>query len=150
MDRLEFEELELQVQQSGQSLKSYLQQLNVSYSTNHYWRKKYWHRVNVRSDHTGKPVCFIVDDTDYPKRGIHTEKIGRIFIHVSHRMILGFKSLVLAISDGKSQMAIVFELVGEPRKKGDHFMSDAKLGGRFEKAVVLKRSETRRVLENPV
>ena len=40
MNRLEFEELELQVQQSGLPLKSYLQQIGVSYSTYHYWRRK--------------------------------------------------------------------------------------------------------------
>ena len=40
MNRLEFEELELQVQQSGLPLKLYLQQAGVSYSTYHYWRKK--------------------------------------------------------------------------------------------------------------
>ena len=40
MNRLEFEELELQVQQSGLPLKSYLQQIGVSYSTYHYWRRQ--------------------------------------------------------------------------------------------------------------
>ena len=40
MNRLEFEKLELQVQQSGLPLKSYLQQIGVSYSTYHYWRRK--------------------------------------------------------------------------------------------------------------
>lgn len=40
MNRSEFEELELQVQQSGLPLKSYLQQIGVSYSTYHYGRKK--------------------------------------------------------------------------------------------------------------
>lgn len=40
MNKLEFEELELQVQQSGLPLKLYLQQIGVSYSTYHYWRKK--------------------------------------------------------------------------------------------------------------
>lgn len=40
MNRLEFEKLELQVQQSSLPLKSYLQQIGVSYSTYHYWRKK--------------------------------------------------------------------------------------------------------------
>ena len=33
MNRTEFEELEMQVQQSGLSLKSYLRQIGVSYST---------------------------------------------------------------------------------------------------------------------
>ena len=40
MNRQEFEELELQVQHSDLPLKSYLQQIGVSYSTYHYWRRK--------------------------------------------------------------------------------------------------------------
>ena len=40
MNRSEFKELELQVQQSGMPLKSYLQQTGVSYATYRYWRKK--------------------------------------------------------------------------------------------------------------
>lgn len=40
MNRLEFEELELQVQQSSLPLKSYLQQIGVRYSTYHYWHRK--------------------------------------------------------------------------------------------------------------
>lgn len=104
------------------------------------WRKimnhitgQLWRKVSVRADHSNYPICFIVDDTDYPKRGIHTEKIGRIFSHVTHKMVLGFKSLVLAISDGKSQLVIDFEHVGEPGKSGNHSMSAAELSGRFEK-----------------
>lgn len=104
------------------------------------WRKimshitgQLWRRVSARADHRGNPVCLIVDDTDYPKRGIHTESIGRIFSHVTHRMVLGFKALTLAISDGKSQMAIDFEIVGEPGKKENHSMSEAELKGRFSK-----------------
>lgn len=40
MNRLEFEELELQVQQSGLPLNSYLQQIGVSYSTDYYWHRE--------------------------------------------------------------------------------------------------------------
>lgn len=40
MNRLEFEELELQVQQSSLPLKSYQQEIGVSYSTYRYWSKK--------------------------------------------------------------------------------------------------------------
>lgn len=40
MNRLEFEKLELQLQQSNLPLKSYLQQIGISYSTYHYWRRK--------------------------------------------------------------------------------------------------------------
>ena len=41
MNRSEFEELALRVQQSGLPLRLYLQQIGASYSTYHYWRKKY-------------------------------------------------------------------------------------------------------------
>ena len=104
------------------------------------WRKisnhitgQLWRKISVRSDRSGTPVCLIVDDTDYPKRGLHAEKIGRIFSHVSHKMVLGFKSLVLAVSDGKSQHVVDFELVGEPGKNGNHSMSATELTARFEK-----------------
>ena len=57
MNRQEFEELELQLQQSGLPLKSYLQQIGVSYSTYHYWRKKCSVDKNsVRQELA--PICF--------------------------------------------------------------------------------------------
>ena len=40
MNRSEFEELESRVQQRGLPLRLYLEQIGVSYSTYHYWRKK--------------------------------------------------------------------------------------------------------------
>lgn len=40
MNRSEFKELESQFQQSGLSLKSYLEQAGVSYATYYYWHKK--------------------------------------------------------------------------------------------------------------
>ncbi len=39
MNRLEFDELEWQVQSGVLLLKSYLQQIGVTYPTYHYWRK---------------------------------------------------------------------------------------------------------------
>ena len=51
MNKEEFEELALQVQQSGLPLKSYLQQIGVSYSTYNYWRKKcFADRNNVKQE----------------------------------------------------------------------------------------------------
>lgn len=63
MNRLEFEELELKVQQSNLPLKAYLQQVGVSYSTYHYWRKK----CSVVENHTNDklaPISFKQDNTD--------------------------------------------------------------------------------------
>lgn len=57
MNRLEFEELEIQLQQSGLPLKLYLQQVGVSYSTYHYWRKKCSvERESVKPELA--PICF--------------------------------------------------------------------------------------------
>ena len=41
MTKEEFKEFQQRLQQSGQSIKCYLQQAGVSYSTYHYWCKKY-------------------------------------------------------------------------------------------------------------
>ena len=57
MNRQEFEELELQVQQSELPLKSYLQQIGVSYSTYHYWRKKCSVGKNSVNQELA-PICF--------------------------------------------------------------------------------------------
>lgn len=57
MNRLEFEELELQLQQSRLPLKSYLQQIGVSYSTYHYWRKKSSVGKNSVKQELA-PICF--------------------------------------------------------------------------------------------
>ena len=110
--------------------------------------KQLWKRVCDRSDHTGFPVCVIVDDTDYPKRGLCSEKIGRVFSHVSHKMILGFKSLVLAISDGRSQMVIDCELIGEPGKNGNHSMTEKEIAGRYDKKKRDAESAAAKRIEN--
>ena len=41
MTKEEFEVLQLNLQQSGKSIKEYLQDAGVNYSTFNYWRKKY-------------------------------------------------------------------------------------------------------------
>lgn len=66
-----------------------------------------------------KPVCLIIDDTDAPKAGKKCELIGRIYSHVSHKSILGFKCLTLLLSDGVSQLMLDFSLHGEEGKKPD-------------------------------
>jgi len=57
MNRTGFEELELQLQQSRLPLKSYLQQIGVSYSTYHYWRKKCSVGKNSVKQELA-PICF--------------------------------------------------------------------------------------------
>ena len=72
-------------------------------------------KIIVRTDSTtsNDPVCLIVDDSDIPKTGKRIEQIGRIFSHVSHSSIIGFKALFLYRTDGKTQTILDFSLHGE-------------------------------------
>ena len=63
------------------------------------------------------PRCLIADDTDFPKTGRKGELLGRIFSHVKHASILGYKRLFLLFTDGKTQTFVDFTLQGEMGKK---------------------------------
>jgi hypothetical protein len=66
-----------------------------------------------------KPVCLIIDDTDAPKSGRRSEMIGKVFSHLEHKSILGYKCLTLLLSDGLSQLFLDFSLHGEEGRKTD-------------------------------
>jgi len=72
----------------------------------------------------------MVDDTDFPKTERRIENIGRVYSHLRHRTILGFKSLLLGITDGKSQFILDFAILGEKGKKNNFSMSDKELTAR--------------------
>lgn len=78
-------------------------------------------KIMVRTDSRGikDPVCLIVDDSDLPKTGKRIEHIGRIFSHVAHSSILGFKALFLCRTDGKTQTILDFSLHGEEGSRPD-------------------------------
>ncbi len=59
--------------------------------------------------------------------------IGKVFSHVEHKMILGFKGLFLGITDGATQMLMDFCLVGEKGKKGTYNLKQKQLDARFKK-----------------
>ena len=59
-----------------------------------------------------KPVCLIIDDTDAPKSGRKSELIGKIFSHLEHKSILGYKCLTLLLSDGLSHLFLDFSRGG--------------------------------------
>jgi len=93
------------------------------------WRKTQEERTTEDTE----PVCLMVDDTDYPKTGIQTELIGKIYSHVTHSMMLGFKGLFIGITDGISQMLLDFALVGEEGRKGNYGLKQKQLEARFTK-----------------
>ena len=96
--------------------------------------RRLWNKIQRESPRpTGNPVCLMVDDTDFPKRGFQTELIGKVFSHVSHKMTLGFKALFLGITDGGSQMLLDYALVGEEGKAGTYGLRQDQLDNRFSK-----------------
>ena len=105
------------------------------------WRKilatvsfQLWNKTQEkRTTDSAEPVCLMVDDTDYPKRGIQTELIGKIYSHVTHSMMLGFKGLFIGITDGISQILLDFAIVGEEGKKGNYGLKQEQLDARFSK-----------------
>ena len=92
-------------------------------------------RISSRKDSKESLQCLIIDDTDLPKTGFKTEMIGRIYSHVLHRSILGFKGLFLCHTDGKTQTMLDFSLHGEegknPEKKQG--LTDKQRKARFNK-----------------
>ena len=63
------------------------------------------------------PVCLIIDDTDDPKSGRKSELIGKVFSHILHKTILGYKCMTLLYTDGLSQLFLDFSLHGEEGRK---------------------------------
>ena len=78
-------------------------------------------RKIIRSSETqnDRPVCLIIDDTDAPKSGRKCELIGKVFSHIEHKTILGYKCLTLLYTDGLSQLMLDFSLHGEEGRKPD-------------------------------
>ena len=66
-----------------------------------------------------RPVCLIIDDTDAPKSGRKCELIGKVFSHIDHKTILGYKCLPLLYTDGLSQLMLDFSIHGEEGRKPD-------------------------------
>jgi len=60
--------------------------------------------------------CYILDDTTLEKTGCYIENASRVFDHVSGRCVLGFKLLLLDLSDGSSTLPVDFSLHREKGK----------------------------------
>lgn len=119
------------------------------------WRKilatvswQLWRKIQQkRTTEAAGPVCLMVDDTDYPKRGVQAELIGKVFSHVTHSMMLGFKALFLGITDGRSQMLIDFALVGEKGKNRNYGLKQKQLDARFSKGHAEDSHTAKRIKE---
>ena len=86
--------------------------------------------VDSSGDDISQICCFIIDDTDLPKRGKCMEMIGKIFSHVTRRFDLGYKSLNLAYWSGKHLLHLDFSLHAELGKKKNQGMKARELKNR--------------------
>jgi len=80
-------------------------------------------------------TCIIVDDSDYSKTGRKIEFIGKVYDHVSHRWILGYKLLTLGFWDGISFNPLDFSFHSEKgkNKKRPYGLTKIELKKRFSK-----------------
>lgn len=76
------------------------------------------------ADRADTPCCYILDDTTLEKSGFSMERVSRVYDHVSGRCVLGFKLLLLAVSDGISTLPVDFSLHREKGKNGNYGLSD--------------------------
>ena len=105
------------------------------------WRKLLL-RMSVRfgailrkenAEETVQPRCYIIDDTTLEKTGSCIEGVSRVFDHVAHKCVLGFKALILAYFDGRSTIPVDFSLHREKGKKGDYGLSYEEREAQFRK-----------------
>ena len=90
----------------------------------------------LRKEHaeeTEQPRCYIIDDTTLEKTGVSIEGISRVFDHVKHKYVLGFKELILAYFDGRTTIPVDFSLHREKGKEKDYGLSDEEREGQFSK-----------------
>ena len=95
--------------------------------------KQFMSITKANCDENNSTTCFILDDTDLVKTGKTIEGVGKIFNHVSHTSMLGFKLLLLCFWDGKSSIATDFSLHREAGKKGNYGMTPKELKAQFHK-----------------
>ena len=76
-----------------------------------------------KAEEPSESQCYIVDDTTVEKTGFHLEGLSRVFDHVRHVCVPGFKLLVLAIFDGRSTYACDLSLHREKGTEGDYGLS---------------------------
>ena len=90
----------------------------------------------LRKEHaeeTEQPRCYIIDDTTLEKTGVSIEGVSRVFDHVRHKCVLGFKELILAYFDGRTTIPVDFSLHREKGKESNYGLSGDEREGQFSK-----------------
>ena len=107
--------------------------------------RQLYSRVSRKTMAKADVKCVIIDDTDLPKTGFKTEKIGKVFSHTQMKSILGFKAMFLCLTDGVSQFLLDFSLHGEEGKQSDRPQGLSKK--QAESRYIKERSEDERIVK---
>ena len=95
--------------------------------------KSFFRIVKENSTDADLERYFILDDTMVEKSGISMEGISRVYDHVAQKSALGYKLLLLAITDTKSTLPLEFSLHSEAGKKKNFGLTKKQLKDRFTK-----------------
>jgi len=96
-----------------------------------------------------KPTCFIFDDTDLGKTGTSIEGVSKVWSHLHHCQILGFKCLAGLFFDGVSAIPIDFSLhrEGKANKKKQFGLKKKELDNQYTKQRAANSAGARRKTE---
>lgn len=95
--------------------------------------KSFFRIVKEESTDAEQEKYFILDDTTIEKTGFCMEGISWVFDHIAQRSVLGYKLLLLAITDKKSTLPLDFSLHAESGKKNNFGLTRKQLADRFHK-----------------
>lgn len=85
------------------------------------------------AEETKQPKCYIIDDTTLEKTGFSIEGISRVFDHVTHKYVLGFKLNLLAFFDGRSTIPVDFTLHREKGSEKNYGLSEEECSRQYSK-----------------
>lgn len=85
------------------------------------------------AEESGQPLCYIVDDTTLEKTGVSMEGVSRVFDHVKHKCVVGYKLLLLAFFDGRSTILVDFSLHREKGEWNNYGLSEEERRGQYGK-----------------
>ena len=95
--------------------------------------KSFFRIVKEESTDDELDKFFVLDDTMLEKTGFCMEGIGKVFDHVAQQYCLGYKLLMLAITDTKSTLPLDFSLHSEAGRKKNFGLTKKQLKDRFTK-----------------
>jgi predicted nucleic acid-binding Zn finger protein len=95
------------------------------------------------------PKCLVLDDSVLEKVGKKIERVGKLWDHVSHSWVLGFKLLCLGYYDGKSFIPLDFSLHREKgsNKKKQYGLTKKERGQQYFKTRNSKSPSRKRIAE---